>query len=124
MLDLREGAQASIGELMNEAAIGMAEQLLVLSGQEVAGAKCRGRTGGTLLWHGVQQGRIQLAARQLNLLRPRLRNKGGRKVCIAAYERLQFDLQQGQRVRAIMVAGVSTRRHEARLPEVAGSVCP
>ncbi len=29
MLELLEGAQASIGELMNEAAVGMVEQLLV-----------------------------------------------------------------------------------------------
>ncbi|MFZ2653028.1 MAG: hypothetical protein WA210_23315 [Burkholderiaceae bacterium] len=57
MLELLEGAQASVGELMNEAAIGMVEQLLVLSAQELAGAKCRGRTGGSVLWHGSQQGR-------------------------------------------------------------------
>jgi transposase-like protein len=122
MLELLEGAQASIGELMNEAAMGMVEQLLVLSAQELAGAKCRGRTGGAVLWHGSQQGRIQLAERQLNVQRPRLRNRGGREVRIPAYERLQADPHLGQRVRDIMVAGVSTRRYESVLPEVAGTV--
>jgi len=122
MLELLEGAQASIGDLMNEAAVGLVEQLLVLSAQELAGAKCRGRAAGSVLWHGSQQGRIQLAERQLNIQRPRLRNKVGREVRIPAYERLLSDPRLGQRVRDIMVAGVSTRRYKSVLPEVAGTV--
>ena len=39
MLELLEGAKASIDELMHEAAIGLIEQLLVLSAQELAGVK-------------------------------------------------------------------------------------
>ena len=46
MLELLEGAKASIDELMHEAAVGLIEQLLVLSAQELAGAKQRGRRGG------------------------------------------------------------------------------
>lgn len=44
MLELLENAQASIDELMNEAARAFIEQLLVVSAQEVAGTKLRGRT--------------------------------------------------------------------------------
>ena len=53
MLELLEGAQASIDELMHDTAVGLVEQLLVLSAQELAGAKQRGREGGTVLWHGA-----------------------------------------------------------------------
>ena len=53
MLELLDNAQASIDELMNEAARGLIEQLLMLSAQELAGAKLRGRAGGDVLWHGT-----------------------------------------------------------------------
>jgi len=55
MLELIEGAQASIDELMHETAVRLVEQLLVLSAQELAGSKQRGRDGGPVLWHGGQR---------------------------------------------------------------------
>ena len=118
MLELIEGAQASIDELMHETAVALVEQLLVLSAQELAGAKQRGRDGGPVLWHGAQRGVIALAERQLRVQRPRLRDKNGREVNVPAYERLRDDA----RVRDIMVAGVSTRRYAQVLPEAAGTV--
>ncbi|MBE7418008.1 MAG: hypothetical protein HS128_09665 [Ideonella sp.] len=64
MLELLENAQASIDELMNEAARGLIEQLLVLSAQELAGAKiarpCRRRRG----VGGTQRGQVTLAERR------------------------------------------------------------
>ena len=112
MLELLEGAQASIDELMHDTAVGLVEQLLVLSAQELAGAKQRGRAGGTVLWHGAQRGVVALAERQLQVQRPRLRDKGGREVHVPAYARL----------RDILVAGVSTRRYAQVLPQAAGTV--
>ena len=56
MLELLEGAQASIDELMHDAAVAVVEQLLMLSAQELAGAKQRGRDAGSVLWHGAQRG--------------------------------------------------------------------
>jgi putative transposase len=122
LLELLEGAQASIDELMHEAAIGVVEQLLVLSAQELAGAKQRGRDGGPVLWHGAQRGVVALAERQLQVQRPRLRDKSGHEVHVPAYQRLREDASAGARVRDILVAGVSTRRYEDVLPQAAGTV--
>lgn len=122
MLELLEGAQASIDELMHETAVALVEQLLVLSAQELAGAKQRGRDGGSVLWHGAQRGVVALAERQLRVQRPRLRDKNGREVAVPAYDRLRNDANVGARVRDILIAGVSTRRYAAVLPEAAGTV--
>lgn len=122
ILELIEGAQASIDELMHETAVALVEQLLVLSAEELAGAKQRGRDGGPVLWHGAQRGVIALAERQLRVHKPRLRDKNGREVNVPAYERLRDDADIGTRVRDILVAGVSTRRYAGVLPEAAGTV--
>lgn len=122
MLELLEGAKASIDELMHEAAVGLIEQLLVLSAQELAGIKRRGRAGGPVLWHGGQRGVVALAERQLRVQHPRLRDKSGHEVSVPAYERLREDAGMGARVRDIMVAGVSTRRYARVLPEAAATV--
>ena len=122
MLELLEGAQASIDELMHETAVAVVEQLLVLSAQELAGAKQRGREGGAVLWHGAQRGVITMAERQLRVQKPRLRDKNGHEVDVPAYERLRDDAGVGARVRDIMVAGVWTRRYEEVLPKAAGTV--
>ena len=122
MLELLEGAKASIDELMHETAVALVEQLLVLSAQELAGAKQRGRDGGPVLWHGAQAGVVALAERQLRVQRPRLRDKQGREVAVPAYNRLREDANIGARVRDILVAGASTRRYASVLPEAAGTV--
>jgi transposase-like protein len=123
MLELLENAQASIDELMNEAARGLIEQLLVLSVQELAGAKRRGRADGDVLWHGTQRGQVTPAERKLQLTHPRLRSKAtSKEVAVPAYERLRGDARMVARVRDILVAGVSTRKYESVLPEVAGTV--
>jgi putative transposase len=124
MLELLENAQASVDELMNEAARAFIEQLLMMSAQEVAGAKRRGCADGQVLWHGSQRGQITLAERRLQVTKPRLRTKGAasKEVVVPAYERLSGDARMGERVRDILVKGVSTRKYKAVLPEVAGTV--
>lgn len=123
MLELIEHAQATIDELMGEAARALIEQLLQLSAQEVAGVKHQGRAGGVVGWHGMQHGRIVLAERKLRIARPRLRHKDGTgEVEIPAYRRLQDDARLGGRVRDIVIAGVSTRKYRQVLPRVADSV--
>jgi hypothetical protein len=123
MLELLENAQASIDGLMNEAARGLIEQLLVLSAQELAGAKLRGRAEGDVLWHGTQRGQVTLAERKLRITHPRLRSKAtSQEVAVPAYERLTGDARMATRVRDILVSGVSTRKYEQVLPEVAGTV--
>lgn len=124
MLELLENAQASIDELMNEAARGVVEELLLASASKIAGAKHRGKAGGPVQWHGSQDGYIQMAERKLRITRPRLRTSGveGQEVRLPAYERMRGNARMGQRVRDIVVKGVSMRKYEAVLPEVAGTV--
>jgi len=123
MLELIEHAQATVDELISDAARVLIEQLLQLSAQEVAGVKHQGRAGGPIGWHGMQCGRIVLAERKLCVRRPRLRSKDGSgEVEIPAYRRLQDDARLGGRVRDIVIAGVSTRRYHKILPQVAASV--
>jgi transposase-like protein len=123
MLQLIEHAQATVDELMADAARALIEQLLLLSAQEVAGEKHQGRAGGAIGWHGKQPGRIVLAERKLRVERPRLRHKDGRgEVEIPAYRRLQDDARLGARVRDLMIAGVSTRKYREVLPQIADSV--
>jgi transposase-like protein len=123
MLELIENAQATIDELAGEAARALIEQLLMLSAQELAGAKHQGRAGGAVGWHGMQHGRIALAERKLRVQRPRLRHKDGSgEVEIPAYRRLRDDARLGERVRDIVVAGVSTRKYRKVLPQIADSV--
>lgn len=127
MLELIENAQASIDELMDDAARTLVEQLLVISAQERAGAKHRGRAGGEIGWHGTQRGRVELAERGLTVSRPRLRTKGTptqppREVAIPAYERMRGAGHQGKRIHDILVSGVSTRKYERVLPQAAASI--
>jgi len=124
ILELVENARASIDELMNGAARGFVEQLLVLSAQEVGGVKHPGRRLGEVRWHGSQPGRIVLAERKPALRRPRLRSRAGRgkELAIPVYERLQAEPRLGERIRDILVRGVSTRQYAEVLPRMAGTV--
>jgi transposase-like protein len=120
MLELIDNAQATIDELMHEAARGLIEQLLIVSAQELAGPKYG---GGTIGWHGAQRGCVTLAERKLRIERPRLRRKDGAgEVVIPAYTRMRNDERLAGRVRDILVAGVSTRKYERVLPQAAGTV--
>lgn len=120
MLELIDNAQATIDELMHEAARGLIEQLLIASAQELAGPKYG---GGAVGWHGTQRGCVTLAERKLRIERPRLRCKDGAgEIAIPAYARMRNDERLGGRVRDILVAGVSTRKYEGVLPAAAGTV--
>ena len=65
ILELIENARTSIDELMSEAARGFVEQLLVLSAQEVAGAKHLGRRMGEVLCELLEVARSALAYRSV-----------------------------------------------------------
>ena len=124
MLELIEDARASFDELMSEAARTFVEQLLVLSAEEVAGGKHPGKARGQVRWYGTQPGRIVLSERKLVVKRPRLRTKGAvsQEVAVPVYERLQGDARLANRVRDILVSGVSTRKYARALPKMASAV--
>ena len=121
LLALVQDTQASIDELMADAATAFVEQLLVMSAQEVAGRKHPGKHTGAVRWHGTQRGRITLAERKLAVERPRLRGARG-EVSIPAYARLCEEPRLGSRIRDILVSGVSTRKYAQVLPAMAGTV--
>lgn len=121
LLELVQDAKVSIDELMSDAARTFVEQLLVISAQEVAGARHPGKRTGAVRWHGSQRGRITLAERSLTVRRPRLRDDTA-EVAIPAYARLRDDARLGGRVRDILVTGVSTRKYAGVLPAMAGAV--
>ena len=123
MLELLDTGKRTIASVMNEAGRAVAELLLKLSAQQIAGEKRPGRHEGEVLWHGSQDGQIHLLERKLKVKRPRLRSRGpgGREVAIPLYERLQNDGLLAQRMNDILVSGVSTRKYRRVLPEMAGS---
>jgi transposase-like protein len=124
MLELIEHARGTIDELMSDAARAFVEQLLIVSATQLAGHKHPGRDTGALRWHGRQPGRVVLAERKRAIERPRLRTKGpgGKEVAIPLYERLHAEPRLADRIRDILVNGVSTRKYESVLPEMAGTV--
>ena len=122
LLELVRDAKASVDELMMGAARQFIEQLLVISAQEVAGAKHPGRKVGAVRWHGRQPGRIALAERTLSVERPRLRSREGREVAVPAYSRLQEQTDLGRRIHDNLVTGESTRKYARVLPAMAGTV--
>jgi putative transposase len=65
-----------------------------------------------------------LGERKLALERPRLRSRAGRgeEVAIPVYERLQAEPRLAERIRDILVRGVSTRKYAEVLPRMAGTV--
>src|SRR5262245_38042552 len=89
---------------------------------ELAGPKHPGKTAGPIRWHGRQRGHISLSQRKLHVQRRRLRRKDaatGAEVEIPAYEAMRGNPRLGQRMLEILLAGVSTRRYEKVLPEIA-----
>lgn len=121
LLELVQDARASIDALMNDAARTFVEQLLVCSAQDIAGTKHPGKRTLDIRWHGTQPGRITLAERKLAVKRPRLRGPDG-EIAIPAYARLRGEARLGNRLRDILVTGVSTRQYAKVLPAMAGTV--
>jgi putative transposase len=125
MVELVEQAQLAIDEVIDVTGRATIEAVLELSAQQVAGPKHPGKAAGPIRWHGRQGGHISLAQRKLHVQRPRLRRKdatSGGEVEIPAYEAMRGNTRLGQRMLEILLAGVSTRRYEKVLPEMADSV--
>ncbi len=87
-------AQFSIEDLLGQISKGFIEQLLVLSAQQVAGAKHPGRHVGDVRWHGTQAGQVNIGKAKLKVTRPRLRDRAG-EVPIPAYQALHADERLG-----------------------------
>ncbi len=124
LLQIVNAGRIMVNELIHSAGQALVESLLQISAEELAGKKQRGKRGEGIYWHGQQAGVIHLQERKIPVTRPRLRKKeGGRRaeVEIPAYRKMQ-STDVGQHMLASMLRGVSTRKYEEVLPQMAESV--
>ena len=125
MLELIEQSRLAVDELIDVMGRASIEAVLALSARQVAGPPQQGKAReGDIVWHGTQAGRVRLKGRQLQVTKPRLRKKGrgaNKEVPIPAYEAMQQETI-GQRMLEILLQGVSTRRYQRVIPEMADTV--
>jgi putative transposase len=126
MLELIEQSRMAIDELIDVVGRASLEAVLQLSAVQVAGPPQQGKARQPdVVWHGKQPGRVCLKERQLRVNKPRLRRKGrgaGKEVPIPVYQALQQDIATGERMLEILLHGVSTRRYQHVIPEMADTV--
>jgi putative transposase len=126
MMELIEQSRMAIDELIEVMGRASIEAVLGLSARQVAGEPQQGKArAGEVGWHGTQAGRVNLKERKLRVQRPRLRKKGrgaGGEVPVPAYEAMRQEATTGQRMLEILLNGVSTRRYERVIPEMADTV--
>lgn len=126
MMDLIERSRMAIDELIDVMGRASVEAVLELSARQVAGPPQQGKARPSdIVWHGTQPGRVALKERQLRVNRPRLRKKGrgdNKEVPVPAYQAMQQDTSTGARMLEILMNGVSTRRYQRVLPDMADTV--
>ena len=125
LLELVCNTENAIDEVINVVGTAAVEAVLLLSAQEVAGPKHPGKIGGAVGWHGRQSGVVSLSDRKVRVEKPRLRRKGkgsGKEIDIPAYEAMVMNSHLGQRILTILMNGVSTRKYQEIIPEMAETV--
>jgi putative transposase len=126
MLELIRESRMAVDELIDVMGRASIEAVLELSAIQVAGPPQQGKAReGDIGWHGIQRGRVYLKQRQLRVNKPRLRRKGrgeGKEVPVPVYEAMQQDTATGERMLEILLNGVSTRRYQRVIPEMADTV--
>ena len=122
IVTLIQNASQVVEHVIHEIGHQMLEQILVLSAEQVAGARTPGKAKGDIRYHGSQAGCVQLADRKTKVKRPRLRHKTEGEVKIPAYEMLREDRGLGQHMLGALLRGVSTREYQEVLPQMAQTV--
>jgi putative transposase len=122
MVELVAQTETAIDELIDVTGRATVEAVLQLSAQEVAGAKHPGKGGGSIGWHGSQEGVVPLSDRKMRVRKPRLRSKEGSEVEVPAYARLRQQKGLAGQMLKILLGGVSTRRYREVLPRMAEAV--
>ncbi|MBU0610106.1 MAG: transposase, partial [Armatimonadetes bacterium] len=124
MVELISSAQVAVEEFMDVLGRAALEAVLELSAAQVAGPRHQGRPGGEVRRHGTQGGVVSLSTQKVRVRKPRLRRKGGgqaAEVPIPAYEAMQDDTSLQAKLSDILMSGVSTRKYERVIPEMAES---
>lgn len=128
MLDLIANAQCAIDDLIDVMGRATIEAVLLMSAAQVAGPKQQGKKSDRdVVYHGSQKGRVPLRERELNVEKPRLRKKSPKpgeagEVEIPAYKTIREHGGLADRMLQLLIAGVSTRRYEQVIPEMAETV--
>lgn len=122
IVHLIESASQVVETVLHEIQVHSLEAILVLSAEQLAGARTPGKARGDIRHHGSQAGRVQLADRKIKLKRPRLRHKTEGEVKIPAYEALRQDRGLSQHMLGALLRGISTREYQEVLPQMAATV--
>jgi putative transposase len=122
IVNLIQNASQVVETVIHEVGHQMLEQILVLSAEQVAGARTPGKASGDIRHHGSQPGCVQLADRKVKVKRPRLRHKTEGEVKVPAYEALRQDRGLGQHMLGALLRGVSTREYQEVLRQMAETV--
>lgn len=121
LIELITQARIAVDEVIGSIGRKTIETILMLSAEEVAGARTPGKSSGDIRWHGSQEGRVALADRHLKVKRPRLRHKREGEMKVPAYQALQDNEATAERMMGALLRGVSTRQYEEVLPEMAAT---
>ena len=122
IVNLIQSASQVVETVLHEIQVHSLEAILLLSAEQVAGARTPGKASGDIRHHGSQPGRVQLADRKVRLKRPRLRHKTEGEVKIPAYEALRQDRGLSQYMLGALLRGLSTREYQEVLPQMAATV--
>jgi putative transposase len=122
IVNLIQNASQVVENVIHEIGHQTLEMILVLSAEQVAGARTPGKASGDIRHYGSQAGCVQLADRKVKVKRPRLRHKTEGEVKIPAYEMLRQDRGLGQHMLGALMRGVSTREYQEVLPQMAATV--
>lgn len=124
MVGLIEQSRLAVNEVIDVTGRAVIEAVLMLSAQELAGAKSQGRRRAEengIAWYGKQWGSVALSDRKLAVERPRLRSRGAasREVTVPAYAAMRDDSELGARMLGMVLGGVSTRNYEGTIRDAA-----
>ena len=128
VLDLLENAECALDDLIDVMGRATIEAVLLMSAAQLAGPKQQGKKSDRdVVYHGSQKGRVPLRERELRVDKPRLRKKDPKpgepgEVEIPAYKAIREHGGLADRMLQILIAGVSTRRYEQVIPEMAETV--
>jgi len=124
MVELIEQAQLAVDEFIDVLGRAALEAVLELSAAQVAGPRHQGQAGGAVRRHGSQLGTVSLSTQKVRVRKPRLRTKAGgtgTEVPIPAYEAMQAEGPLRDKLGEILLSGVSARKYERVVPEMATS---
>jgi putative transposase len=122
IVEMIQSASEVVTTVIHELGRQTLETILVLSAEQIAGAKTPGKARGDIRWHGAQAGQVHLADRKVQVKRPRLRHKTEGEVKVPAYEALRDGGRVGEHMLNALMRGLSTRQYNDVLPAMAATV--